>query len=148
MSSKIIQVETAANEGDLRTLKGLLGETPNQEEIDSAFTGAMAEAKIDVLKYLLSIGGNFSAWDYQGLYYATYSTDTTGLEFAITNGVDINVRSGMLLNSSIVTALNEKDNSMVKWILENGGDANLISDQSKMLLKRYGGEELKQLFDI
>ena len=148
MSLKIIQIETAANEGNLPTLKRLLGETPSQEEIDSAFTGAMAEAKIDVLKYLLSIGGDFSAWDYQGLYYATYSTDTTGLEFAIANGVDINVRNGMLLNSSIITALNKKDNSMVKWILENGGDANLLSDQSKILLKRYGGEELKRLFDM
>lgn len=51
----------------------------------------------------------------------------------------------MLLNCCVQTALNTKELVMFKWLLDNGADLNLLTENSKQLIKRYGNEEFKKL---
>ena len=94
----------------------------SQLEIDIALENAIAYSQIRVAEYLLSLGADFSNYDYQGEYYAAHNNELEGLKFAISMGVDINIRNGMLLNIGVETAMNTKSTELVEWLIRNGAD--------------------------
>jgi hypothetical protein len=92
---------------------------------------------------LLLLGADFSNYEYQGLYYAVHNNELEGLKFAILNGVDTNIKDGMLLNTGIETAINTKSIEMVKWLVNNGANINLLTKQTLALVENWGYEELR-----
>ncbi|TAE46491.1 MAG: hypothetical protein EAY69_08655 [Cytophagales bacterium] len=67
------------------------------------------------------------------------------MKYAISKGVNININCGMILNTSIQTCLNEKSNTLLEWILENGADRNLLTKNNLAIIDKYGTAELKEL---
>ncbi len=78
-------------------------------------------------------------------YYAVHNNELEGLKFAIAKGVNINTQAGMILNESIVTAINTKSTDILKWVLENGADTKFLTQNSREMIDKYGMEELKSL---
>jgi hypothetical protein len=136
-------IEILAGDGKLDELTELLTPGYTQLEIDIALENAIAYSQINTAGYLLSLGARFSNHEYQGVYYSVNNNELEGLKFAILNGVDIDVNNGMLLNTSIVTAINTKSVELVKWLLGNGADAKLLTQQSLKLMEDFGSPELK-----
>ncbi|WP_271766194.1 hypothetical protein [Aquimarina algiphila] len=143
--SRNYDIERLAGDGKLESLKKLLDSNFTQSEIDIALSNALAYSQIKTAKYLISLGANISREDFDGVYYAVHNDELKGLMYSISQGVDINVKNGMILNTSIITATNTKNIDMTKWILSNGGDINLLTKDSIDLVKRYGTDELKEL---
>lgn len=114
-------------------------------DLDIALASATAYSQIETAEYLLSLGADFSNYDYQGIYYAVHNNEFEGLKFAIAKGVDININNGMLLRESIETATNSKNIDMVKWLLDNGANPGYLTKSSFDLVDRFGTEELKNL---
>jgi len=136
-------IEILAGDGNLDELTKLLAPGYNQLEIDIALENAIAYSQISTARYLLSLGAKFSNHEYQGVYYAVHNNELEGLKFAILNGADIDVNNGMLLNTSIMTAINTKSVELVKWLLDTGSNAKLLTKQSLKLLEDVGSPELK-----
>ena len=134
-----VKIEDYAGNGQLKELKELLEPNHNQMELDVALEMAIAYSKIEVAKYLVSLGADFANYEYQGTYYAVHNNELKGLQFAIENGVDVNVNEGSLINTAIVTAFNSKDVSTLDWLLDNGADPKLIK---KGILKAFSSEEI------
>lgn len=143
--SRQTQIETLAGEGNIEKLKKLFESGYTQLEIDIALENSIAYSQVKTAEYLLSLGADFSNYDYQGTYYAVHNNELEGLKFAISNGVDININNGMLLNESIMTAINTKSVELIKWLLDNGANAKLVTNQSLKLISKYGTNELKYL---
>lgn len=139
------KIETLACSGNLAELKLALSSGYSQLDLDVALECAIAYSYIEMAEFLLELGADFSNYNFQGVYYAVHNDEIGGLQFAIAKGVDINVNQGMLLNTSIMTATNTKSIEMVAWLLENGADLSLLTEQSRWLADTYGSEELKQL---
>ncbi|HRH50093.1 MAG TPA: hypothetical protein PLP23_15160 [Panacibacter sp.] len=139
------QIETLAGDGNIEELKKLFESGYTQLEIDIALENSIAYSQVKTAEYLLSLGADFSNYDYQGTYYAVHNNELEGLKFAISNGVDININNGMLLNESVMTAINTKSVELIKWLLDNGADAKLVTNQSLKLITEYGTDELKYL---
>ena len=137
-------IEELAGDGKLSELKLLFEKKHTQLEIDVALENALAYSQIETAEYLLSLGANFSNYNYQSVYYAVHNNELEGLKYAISKGVDINIQNGMILNTCIITVLNTKSLEMLKWILENGASISLLTEQSLDLINTYGSEELKQ----
>jgi len=143
--SRNYNIERLAGDGNLEELKHLLGSDFTQEEIDIALSNALAYSKTEMAEFLISIGADISWGNFDGVYYAVHNDELEGLKYSISKGVDINERQGMILNTSIMTATNTKSTNLVKWILDNGANPNLLSKDSKDIVDRYGTEELKEL---
>ena len=143
--SRQTQIETFAGDGNIEELKMLFESSYNQLEIDIALASSIAYSQIKTAEYLLSLGASFSNYDYDGTYYAVHNNEIEGLKFAISNGVDINVNNGMILNVSIETATNTKSIELTKWLLDNGADPKLLTKKSMKLINEYGTNELKNL---
>ncbi len=139
------KIEDLSGEGKLDELKKLLDKNYTQLEIDIALGNAIAYSQIETAEYLFSLGADFSNYDYDGVYYAVHNDELIGLKYAISKGVDINIRNGMLLNTSIMTCSNTKNIDTVKWLLENGADSKYLTKNSLEIVERYGTEELKEL---
>ena len=120
-------IERLPGLGKLEDLKLLLEPKHTQEEINIALGNAIAYYMIEVAEYLISLGADISHWDYEGVYYAVHNNEVEGLKFSVEQGVDVNINNGQLLNTSIITAYNEKDTTILKWLLENGADISLLS---------------------
>ncbi|HMF70359.1 MAG TPA: hypothetical protein VK616_02735 [Flavitalea sp.] len=138
-------IEVFAGDGNIEELKNLFELGYTQLEIDAALENAIAYSQINTAEYLLSLGADLSNYGYQGVYYAVHNNELEGLRFAITCGVDIDVNNGMPLNESIMTATNTKDNGLVQWLLDNGANPNLLTEESLRLVDRYGSDELKKI---
>ncbi len=136
-----------SGEGKLEQLQELLRQGYTQLEIDTALENAIAYSQIPIADYLLTLGAQFSHYNYQGVYYAVHNNEFEGLKYAIQKGVDINVNEGMLINESIITAVNTKDISIVKWLLDHGADTNCISRKSFEMAEECGTTELKILLN-
>jgi ankyrin repeat protein len=145
---KLNIIQEYASDGNIKELSKVLSVNENQLEIDIALESAVAYSKIEVAKYLLSLGADFSNYDYQSVYYAVHNNELKGLIFSISEGVDININNGMPLNTSILTAINTKSLVIIKWLLENGADKNLLTDKSKSIVKKFGSPELKILLEL
>mgnify|MGYP000241736071 FL=1 len=143
--SRNYNIERLAGDGNLEELKHLLGSDFTQEEIDIALSNALAYSKTETAEFLISIGADISWGNFDGVYYAVHNDELEGLKYSISKGIDINERQGMILNTSIMTATNTKSTNLVKWILDNGANPNLLSKDSKDVVHRYGTEELKEL---
>lgn len=143
--SREYQIERLAGDGNLAEIKKLFESEYSQLEIDVALENAIAYSQIDTAEYLLSLGADFSNYNYQGVYYAVHNDEIEGLKYTISKGVDININNGMILNTSIMTATNSKSIEMVKWILKNGANPDLLTKDSLELVSRYGTDELKNL---
>ena len=141
------KVEILSGNGNLEELKILFKSGCSQLEIDTALENAVAYSQIEMATYLLSIGADFSNYNYQGAYYAVYNNECEGVKFAISNGVDINVNNGMLLNTSVETSINTKSTYLTGWLLENGANPKLLSIRSLHLVEQFGSEELKYLLN-
>lgn len=139
------QIEILSGDGNLTELTSLLGNNYTQLEIDIALENAIAYSQIKIAKYLLTLGANFSNYDYQGVYYAVHNNETEGLKFAIENGVDIDINEGMIINTSILTCINNKSNGIIKWIINNGANLSLLTNENIILVRRYGNSELIDL---
>lgn len=139
------QIEDLAGAGKLEELRELLEPTHSQLEIDVALENAIAYSRIEVAKYLIKLGANIANYNYQGVYYAVHNNEIEGLKFSIKQGVDVNIRNGSLINTSIETASNSGDCQILKWLLDNGANRKLITRNSKYLAKRYGTLELQEL---
>jgi len=144
-TNRQLNIETLAGDGKLEELTGLLGQSYTQLEIDTALENAIAYSQIQTADFLLTLGAQLSNFDYQGVYYAVHNNEIEGLKYAILKGVDINVNRGMLINTSIMTATNTKDISIVKWLVDNGADLKYLTADSIDLAERYGTTELKHL---
>ena len=143
--SRQTQIENLSGDGNLSELASLLGNNYTQLEIDIALENAIANSQIETAKFLLSLGANFSNYDYQGVYYAVHNNEIEGLKFAIKNGVDIDINEGMIINASILTCINNKDNEIIKWIINNGANLSLLTNKNINLVRRYGNSELIDL---
>ncbi|MBA6316949.1 hypothetical protein [Cellulophaga baltica] len=147
IESRSYKIEDFAGKGELERLKKLLGNDYTQLEIDIALGNALAYSRIETADYLLSLGADFSNYNYDGVYYAAHNNELDGLKYAVAKGVDINVREVMILNTSIMTFINEKDIKLIRWLLENGADINHLTQSSKELIERYGTDELKSIIE-
>jgi len=143
--SRNYNIESLAGDGKLSELKELLGTNYTQLEIDIAFGNAIAYSRLETADYLLSLGADFSNYDYNGVYYAVHNDEIEGLKYSISKGVDINIEKGILLNTSIMTSINTKNIELVKWLLESGADSKFLTKDSLELVNRYGVCELKEL---
>lgn len=146
--SRSYNIERLAGSGKLAELKELLGDKYTQYEIDIALSNAIAYSKLETAKYLIYLGADISWGNYDGIYYAVHNDELEGLKFSLSQGIDVNINNGMLLNTSIMTAVNSKDNKMVKWLLNEGIKLDLLSPQMKSVVKKYGNEELKNILKI
>ena len=138
------QIQDLAGDGKLDKLKQLLEPTHTQLELDIALENAIAYSRIEVAEYLIELGADFSNYNYQGVYYAVHNNELKGLEFSVTNGVDVNILNGSLINTSIETAMNTRDCSILKWLLSHGANPRLISRASKRIARRHGTIELQR----
>lgn len=138
-------VERLAGDGELTELKRVLGTDFTQIEIDVALENAIAYSQIETADYLLSLGADFSNYNYQGVYYSVHNGELNGLKFSISRGVDINVNNGMPLNTSIHSFIYSGNIDIVKWLLDNGANPKLLTNQSLELINRYGSPELKRM---
>lgn len=148
MKSQINTIETLAGEGRLEELKAILGSEYTQNQLDIALCNALSYSRVDTAKYLLSIGADISWKNYEGVYYAVHNNELRGLIFAISHGVSINVNDGMLLNTSVITATNVKDNSILEWLIEEGADLELLSIDMRGVAQRFGSHKLKSMLRI
>lgn len=144
-NSRRPRIENFARDGKLVELKELLHQGFSQIELDIALVNAIAYAHIDVADFLLSIGADFSRFNFQGVCYTVQNDELEGVKYAIGKGVDINVNNGMILNTSTITAIHTKSEVMVEWILSNGGDVDLLTEDSIELVRRYGNDNLKRI---
>lgn len=142
--SKSYKIEVYAGDGELEKLKEVLGEKPTQDDLDLALINAIAYSQIKVADMLLSLGADFSKFNYQSVYYAVHNDELEGLKYAISQGIDINVNEGMILNTSILTAINNRSTKMVSWILEAGANSKYLSEKSLNLISKYCTDELKE----
>ena len=138
-------IEELAGDGKLSELKLLFEKKHTQLEIDVALENALAYSQIETAEYLLSLGANFSNYNYQSVYYAVHNNELEGLKYAISKGVDINIQNGMILNTCIITVLNTKSLEMLQWTLDNGADISLLTEQSLELIDTYRTEKLKEM---
>lgn len=129
----------------LDELKILLGQSYTQLELDTALENAIAYSRIDTADYLLTLGARFENYNYQGVYYAVHNNKLEGLKYAISKGVDINVNEGQLLRTSIITTINSKDLTLIKWLLDNGASVKYLNQEHFDLVDRYGTKEFKEL---
>ena len=139
------KIERHAGDGNIDELIKIFELGYTQSEIDIALENAIAYSQIRTAKYLLSLGADITGYDCNGAYYAAHNNELEGLKFAVENGVNINVDNGMLLNTGIVTAINTKSIELVKWLLDNGANLNLLTTQSLKLIADYGTNELRNL---
>ena len=144
-NSRETQIEIIAGDGNIDQLKKLFETSYTQAEIDTALENAIAYSQTKAAEYLLSLGADISSHRYNGVYYGVHNNELDGLKVAIAKGVDVNVESGMFLNTSIMTAINTKSIAIAKWLLDNDADPKLLTRQSLKLVADYGTEELKDL---
>ena len=133
-------IERLSGDGKLEELKKLLETEHTQKELDIALGNAIAYSQIEVAEYLLSLGADISHWRYDGVYYSVHNNEIEGLKFAIRKGVDVNINNGQLLNTAVITVYNSKDPTILKYLLENGADTNLLT---KDTIDAFGTEEIK-----
>ena len=138
-------IEVFASDGKIEALQKVFETGFTQLEIDTALENAIAHSQIKTAEYLLSLGADFSANEYQSAYFAVHNTELEGLRFAISKGVNINIDNGMLLNEAILTAIRSKNPEMVKWLLDNGAEPKLVTNVLLKLVEDCGSEELKRL---
>ncbi|MBS1603166.1 MAG: hypothetical protein JST42_10900 [Bacteroidetes bacterium] len=143
--SRTYKIEVFAGDGNIAELKKLIEPGYTQQEIDVALENAIAYSQIQTAEYLLLLGADISNYEYQGVYYAVHNNELEGLKFAISKGVDINIKNGKLLNCGIETAINTKSTEIVKWLISNGADISLLTKQMIDLAMRWGNEELKTI---
>ena len=141
---RLTKIETLASDGLLTELRAFLGANFSQLEIDTGLSIAVACSHIDTARHLLAIGADLNWADAQGAYYAAHNNELEGLRFAITNGVDVNVGDGSLLNTAVVTAYNEDDITIIHWLLENGADTSLLK---KDIIESFGSPQIEKLID-
>jgi len=146
-SNRISDIEEISCKGNIDELVSLLGLDYSQLEIDVALGCAIAYSHVDLAKYLLSLGADFANHDYDGVYYAVHNNELEGLKFAISHGVDVNVNNGLLLNTGVITAMNEKDNSIVLWLLENGANCDLLTEESMKIVRKFGTHKLVSILE-
>ncbi|AEI50707.1 ankyrin repeat domain-containing protein [Runella slithyformis] len=139
------KIELLAGDGKLDQLQQLLGQSYTQFEIDMALENAIAYSKLQTADFLLKLGAQFSNNEYQGVYYAVHNNELEGLKYSIQKGVDINVNNGMLINTSIITATNTKNISIVRWLIENGADTKYLTNDSIAIVEKFGTSALKEL---
>lgn len=140
-------IENYARTGNLSELISILSNNYTQLELDIALENAIAYSRIETANYLISLGANFSNYDYQGVYYAVHNNELEGLKFAIQNGVNINIDNGMIINTSIFTSINNKSTELLEWILANGANPNLINEQNLSLVSRSDYIKLKEIMN-
>ena len=145
MSDRKYQIERNAGKGNLNELKTIFDSGYSQTEIDLALGSAIAYSKIEIAKYLISLGADISYQDYDGVYYSVHNNEIDGLKFSISLGIDVNLKNGLLLNTGIFTATNTKDIGIVKILLENGANVNLITENVLKVVERFGTTELKEI---
>jgi hypothetical protein len=142
------RIETMAGDGATGELRQLFASGYSQEEIDSALGNAIAYSQLETAEYLLSLGADFAADGYNGVYYAAHNDELEGLKFAISRGVDVNIENGMLLNTAVETVCNTKNNEMVEWLLQNGAAIELLSPRTVELAINWGSDELKAIIGV
>ena len=145
MTDREYLIERNAGWGNLTSLKALFDSGYTQTEIDAALGNAIAYSRIETAKYLISLGADISYQDCDGIYYSVHNNEIEGFKFALSLGIDVNQRNGILLNTGILTAYNTKDVAIVKILLENGADKNLITESTRQVVERFGSSELKEI---
>ena len=138
-------IERLCDLGKLEELKELLEPDHTQEELNIGLGIAIAYSQIEVAEYLIDLGADISHGDYDGVYYAVHNNEIEALKFSIKKGVNVNINNGQLLNTSIITAFNTKDTSILKWLLKNGADTSLVD---KKTLKAFRTKEINELFKL
>ncbi len=136
-------IEILAGDGDLEGLKSLFELGYTTFEINVALGVAIAYSQIKVAEYLLSLGADISHYDYDAVYYAVHNNELEGLKFSIAKGVDVNVNNGQLLNTAVVVSMNVKNIVLLKWLIDNGADLQLLFPDMIRVAKKFGSTELK-----
>ena len=138
-------IERLVGDGELEELQKVLELNHTQRELDIALENAITYSQISTAEYLLSIGADFSNYDYQEENYAVDNDEFEGVKFSIAKGVDVNVNKGMFLNTCIINAINSKSIVMVKWLIDNGANTKYLTEDSLKDVNDFGSEELKEL---
>jgi ankyrin repeat protein len=144
MSDREYLIERNAGWGNLKELKVLLDKNFTQNEINLALGSAIAYSKIEIAKYLISLGADISYQNYNGVYYAVHNNEIEGLKFALSLEINVNLKNGILLNTAIITANNVKNIEIVKILLEKGADINLITKETHRIIENFGTLELRE----
>jgi ankyrin repeat protein len=143
--SRQLKIERLAGDGNIDELKKILGFDYTQLELDVALENAIAYSQIKTAEYLMQLGADISNYNYQGVYYAVHNDELDGLNFAISKGVDVNFDNGILLNTSIIKAINTKNIEIIKCLLKNGADPKYLTKESLKIATDFGTDELKKL---
>ena len=53
----------------------------------------------------------------------------------------------MIINTSILSSINSKSNDLLIWILQNGGNPNLLNNQNLYIAYSSENIELKKILD-
>ena len=148
IESRLTRIEILAGNGNIDGLKEILELSYTQLEIDVALENAIAYSQIKIAEYLLTLGADMSNYNYQGMYYAVHNNELEGLKFTVSQGVDINVNNGMLLNTSVMTTMNTNSIELATWLINNGANPKLLTSQSLKLIDECEAVELKKLIEI
>ena len=140
--SRISRIEDAASEGNLSNLKEILETGFRQIEIDAGLVCAVAYSHVEVGEYLLCLGADLSYDNNSAAYYAVHNNQIEGLKFAVKNGVNVNANNGHLLNEAVVTAFNQKDLTILTWLLERGAKKTMLT---KSTMKHCATPEIKRV---
>jgi len=147
MESRITQIEDLSKDGHLEALRQILEPAGTQYEYDVALIVALAYSHLTIAEYLLSRGADISFANYDGVYWTVQNNELASLQFALSKGVDINFSNGILIKTAVEMTINEKDITLITWMLENGADAALLCSSSLNNIKQYGTAELKHLLE-
>lgn len=146
--NRMHRIEDYAGNGQTVALQQLFAYGYSQAEIDTALENAIAYSQLETAEFLISLGADLLGNECNGVYYAVHNNELAGLQFAVANGVDINVAGGLLLNTTVETACNTKDIQIIRWLLNNGADKSLLTQRSIDLAARWGRSDLKALIGM
>ena len=135
IESRETKIELLAGDGEIKKLQEILKQGYNQYDLDIALENAIAYSQIETAEYLIGLGADISHYDYQGVYYAVHNNEIEGLKFSIAKGVDINICDGLLINTAIITCVNEHKTELLEWMFENGAEPKLLSKHHYKLFK-------------
>lgn len=112
----------AAANGDVALVKTFLLQSVTQDHLNEAFSCAVGYGHTEIADTLSSHGASFEAWDYDAVYWACHNGNETGIRYALSRGVDINVRDGMILSMCVCSMMPD----FVRWLITQGAhvDAN------------------------
>ena len=138
-------LELFSGDGELTKLKEMLSDKYTQLDIDNALINAVAYGKKEVADYLISLGADISYGDMKVFIMRFITMSWKALNMQFQKELIINVNDGMILNAAIYTTIQKKCTELLNWIVENKASIELLTQDSKDLLQKYGTKRQQEL---